>query len=615
MAVSLNRVLVCLVACGPAVTAADGRKESPWTEVKSPHFRVITNGSEGSARRIAKEFEQVRSVFARAFPNMRLETGSPLLVFAPADESSMKHLVPLMWKKHPPNVAGYFDHGWERQFAVVRLDQDIPGAYQVVYHEYTHTLLHANMHWLPQWLDEGLADYYGGTRFEGAKVYVGAPIQRVQAMYNEVPIPLEELISVNPYVKYRGDDRRINLYYAESWAFVHYCTFGEGMQSGRKLSAFIKSIDNGEDQKKAFVTAFGDFDAMQDNLDKYVRRFLFNAYVMTADESIKEKDFSVRKLSVAETESAIGGYRLWERDALEAKALIEDALQEDPKLAEAHEYNAFLLFQDGKDAEARKEFETSYDLDNTRYLSLYYATMLSPFAWSNDPQDQVKLREALAQVLKLNPQFAEAEIQLALWHARQGNFKTAFGVSRRAEQLEPARAGYHILSARILHKLGRDKEAAEFSSNVAKRWQGPDHNEAVEVWNQLPDSVKEGEKPSQEITLDLAAPLAIVFAEGTVVSTSCGHDTEGVTITIADKVGEKKTFHSTGGFSSGFSDTLWYGTDHFSMCHHLEGMRAIIRYKPSEDKNFTGSIANVELRQDLPEVVEKKAPDPFTETK
>ncbi len=603
-----------VVVCILWVTKAEARKESPWTEVKSPHFRVITNGSEGSARRIAKEFEQVRSVFARGFPQMRLETGSPLLVFAPADEASMRHLAPIMWKKHPPNLAGYFKHGWERQFAVVRLDQDIPGAYQVVYHEYTHTLLSANTHWLPQWLGEGLADYYGGTRFEGAKVYVGAPIARIQAMYQQVPIPLEELITVNPYVKYRGDDRRINLFYAESWAFVHYCTFAEGMESGKKLGDFIGNLDRGDDQKKAFVDAFGDFNTMQDNLDKYVRRFLFSAYVIPADESIKEKEFTVRKLSVAETELEIGGYRIWEHDTQEATELIEDALQEDPKLAAAHEYKAFLLFQDGKDEEARKEFQTAYDLDDTRYLSLYYSTMLSPFVRSDDPDDQTRLRDALARVLKLDPDFGEAEVQLALWHARQGNYKSALAVSRRAEKLEPTRAGYHILSARILNKLGRDTEAASFARDVAKRWQGPDHNEAVEVWNQLPDSAKEGEKLAVDIAIDTGAPLAISIAEGKVVSTSCAQDDQGVVITIADKSGKNQSFHTTGPFSTGFSDTIWYGADHFSICHHIDGMRAVIRYRPSEDKKFAGTIANVELREGLPAVVEKKIPDPFNES-
>jgi Tfp pilus assembly protein PilF len=520
----------------------------------------------------------------------------------------MKHLVPIMWKKHPPNVAGYFEHGWERQFAVVRLDQDIPGAYQVVYHEYTHTLIHANLHWLPLWLDEGLADYYGGTKFENAKVYVGAPITRVQAMYGAVPIPLEELISVNPYVKYRGDDRKIDLFYAESWAFVHYSVFGDGMDRGAKLTSFFHKLESGEEQKKAFAEAFGSFDSMQNALDKYIRRFMFTAYVLPNTDQLKEKDFPARKLSVAETEAAIGGYRIWEHDVPEARELIEDALQEDPKLAEAHEYKGFLLFHDGKDEEARKEFATAYELDSTRFLSLYYSTMLSPFASSNEPEDQAKLRVGLRQIMKLNPQFAEAEVQLALWYVRQGELTTALGVSRRAEQLEPSRAGYHTLSARILHKLGRDKEAADFTSYVAKRWQGPDHNEAVELWEQLPDSVKGDEKLSREINIDLNGPLAISFAEGKVVSSSCGEDKEGVVLTLVDKEGQNQTFHSSGGFSSGFSDTIWYGTDHFSMCRHIEGMRAIVRYKPGEDKKFAGTIANLELRQELPSSVEKKVP-------
>lgn len=215
------------------------RKESPWTEVRSPHFLVLTDGGQGAARRVAREFEQLRAVFSTNFPRMRLETGSPLLVFAPRDEDSMKRLAPALWKKSGGSsqyVGGYFQHGWERQFAVIRLDQDGPDAYQVVYHEYTHSLFHANMHWLPTWLDEGLADYYSGTKFQNSKVYVGAPIPRIQELLGQAPIRIEELISVNPHAKYRNDNRRISLFYAESWALVHYCTFGEGMDHGSKLS-------------------------------------------------------------------------------------------------------------------------------------------------------------------------------------------------------------------------------------------------------------------------------------------------------------------------------------------------------------------------------------------
>ncbi|HEY6944047.1 MAG TPA: hypothetical protein VI431_02825, partial [Candidatus Acidoferrum sp.] len=52
--------------------------------------------------------------------------------------------------------------------------------------------------------------------------------------------------------------------------------------------------------------------------------------------------------------------------------------------------------------------------------------------------------------------------------------------------------------------------------------------------------------------------------------------------------------------------TLWYGRDHFSVCHHLEGLRAIVRYKESQDKDSAGDWVELELREDLPTPATKK---------
>ncbi|HTT22861.1 MAG TPA: hypothetical protein VMG82_28280 [Candidatus Sulfotelmatobacter sp.] len=109
--------------------------EKPWTEIRSPHFRVLTNGSISDARNVVYEFEQLRYVFATRFPNARLESGAPLLVFAVRDEDTAKKLGPRIWKTGA-NIAGEFHHGWERQFAIVRLDTwGGEGSKEVVYHE------------------------------------------------------------------------------------------------------------------------------------------------------------------------------------------------------------------------------------------------------------------------------------------------------------------------------------------------------------------------------------------------------------------------------------------------------------------------------------------------
>ncbi len=598
LSVSVFGIVLFAFLCPPAPAG-----EKAWTEVRSPNFRVLTDGNASQGRRIAREFEQMRVVFAAAFPKMHLETGAPLLIFAPRDEASMKSLAPARWKGNAPKPAGFFQHGWERQYAIVRLDQDVPGSYNVVYHEYVHTLLHANFQWLPTWLDEGLAEYYGSTRFEQNKIYVGAPSNRINRLRNSVLLPLDEMIGEDPWRKYHNDEQRIDLFYSESWALVHYLIFGPGMEQGQKLEKFYGLLLQGVDQKKAFQETFGNFKDVEEGLRRYIGKFLFSTYVMESPPQIAEKDFPSRVMSVAETEAEIGTYRLWSYDREEARAAIEQALHDDAKLALTHETLGFLDFADGKDDDARSEFAKAYDADPQRYLSLFYKMMLSPVARSSVPADVLTLRAAMYDVLKANPRFAPAFIELAFANARQGDWPNALAQARRAEALEPTRAGYHVLTGRVLLELGRDEEAAKQASFVADRWHGPDRDEAVELWNRIPVE----KRPPQGLLPEEFFPDSKT-AQGTVLSVACGE--KGQTTVILRNADGTLTFRSGGGILVGYSDTIWYGRDHFSVCRHVDGMRAVLRYKASPDKELAGEWNELELRQDLPEPPDKKGAAP-----
>jgi tetratricopeptide (TPR) repeat protein len=590
-------LVILLTICSGTAKA----KEKAWTEVQSPHFRVLTDGSVGQARRVANEFEQIRAVFASQFPEMRLETGSPLLIFAANDEYSMKSLAPAEWKKNPMagHIAGLFQTGWEKRFAIVRLDQDRAGAYQVVYHEYVHSLLHANFHWLPTWLDEGLAEYYGSTYFEKSKVYVGAPPLRVTHLRDQVLIPIEKMMTQNPFIAFKNDDRRIDLFYAESWALVHYMVFAPGMDKGKKLVDFYNKLQRGEEQKKAFVETFGSFEDMQNALDKYVQKFAFGSYIMNPPEQLDEKNYASRALSIAETEAAIGSYRLWTHDLVDAREIIAAGLQDDPKLGELHEEMGLLDFADGKDEDAVREWSTAYQLDKQRYLSLFFKTMMSPSAQLETVADAESFHAALAEVLKINPQFAPAYVRLSIMHVRLNDLTSALATSRKAEQLEPSRAGYHLLSGKILLRQGKSELAGQFAKFVADRWIGADHNEALELWNKVPESQRQ---PLDTPGVEDAGPM---MASGTVESTTCGDETHPMNVKLQD--GSKvSSFRAHGGHRGGFSDTLWYGEDHFSGCRHLTGMRAIVYYKPSDDKQYDGDIVSLEFREDLPTPLENK---------
>src|SRR5215469_2073763 len=192
--------------------------DKPWIEVDSPHFRVLSDGSERDARRVAREFEQMRAVLADQFPSYRLESGAPLLILAASDANTAKKLAPGLWKAKGAKPAGYFQHGWEKQFAMIRLDAIAPDAYQVVYHEYVHMVLHANFRWLPVWMDEGMAEFYGNTRFEQSKIYIGAPSGRYGYIQDRSLIPIDTLLAVNQRSPYYHDEDKVQLFYGEAWA-------------------------------------------------------------------------------------------------------------------------------------------------------------------------------------------------------------------------------------------------------------------------------------------------------------------------------------------------------------------------------------------------------------
>src|SRR5882724_6972025 len=69
-------------------------EERPWTEVRSPHFRLITDGIARDGQRVLFRFELMRTVFENRYPRFRLDAPAQFLVIAARDESTAKRLLP-----------------------------------------------------------------------------------------------------------------------------------------------------------------------------------------------------------------------------------------------------------------------------------------------------------------------------------------------------------------------------------------------------------------------------------------------------------------------------------------------------------------------------------------
>lgn len=237
-----------------------------------------------------------------------------------------------------------------------------------------------------------------------------------------------------------------------------------------------------------------------------------------------------------------------------------------------------------------KEFSAAAELDPKNYIALFAKTMSSPGGQAGSAAELDGRSKALEHVLELKPDFAPAYVELAKIYIKQGKLQLALGLSRKAEQLEPFRAGYHILSGEILLLMNRPAEAAAEGAYVADRWGGPDRDEALELWNRVP----EAQRGSEPLTVDLSSPIGQVM-EGIVKSVTCGPGAFTMTL---DVNGQSQTFKRAG-FAGGFSDTLWVGSDHFSPCFHVQGLRANVHYTPAKDSSYTGDLIYAEFRDDL----------------
>jgi hypothetical protein len=88
-------VFACTLQWGTAAVQAT----DAWIEVKSPHFTVISNAGDGSARNVVWQFEQIRSVIEATFPWARLDLTRPLTIIALKDENSMHAMAPQYWEQ------------------------------------------------------------------------------------------------------------------------------------------------------------------------------------------------------------------------------------------------------------------------------------------------------------------------------------------------------------------------------------------------------------------------------------------------------------------------------------------------------------------------------------
>ena len=290
------------------LAAAPAAAEPSWVEVRSSHFRVVSDAGADEACRVASELERIRAIYASVV-GPELEPADPIPVFASAEAEGFEALLPAKWREEgKTRWAGLFLEAASGYSLLLRLDLRGDLRFRTVYHEYFHYVTRRNIGPLPPWLDEGLADYWATLDIRDEEILVGRPdYDYLNLLKRKKQLPLETLFAAGDDSPHYRREETMTLFYAQSWALTHFLQ--SKVRRRRELTAYVSRLGGGADALQAARETFGNLDELGEELREYVRSRRFRG-ARLSKPLVEDPTLHVRSLSAPEVEAARGTYSL-----------------------------------------------------------------------------------------------------------------------------------------------------------------------------------------------------------------------------------------------------------------------------------------------------------------
>ena len=392
-----------------------------WTSVRSKNFLLVGNANEKDIRQVGVRLEQFREVFSRLFTNLNVNSPVPTTVVVFKNDESYRPFKP------NANTAGYFQSGPDVNYITLELSSDSNSEqdpFAIIFHEYTHLLVSNTSGNVPTWFNEGLAEYYSTFSItDDQKVVMGKPIaNHVYLLRENKMLPLRTLFQVDEKSPYYNERDKQSIFYAESWALMHYLILGKDGQRVTQLSKFVNLMSANVPMEQAFQQAFAmTFESMEKELRAYIQRDRYPILNGSFQSKVGyDSTMQAAPITAAEAQAYLGDLLLKSNRA-DCETYLQKALALDPDLAMANASLGLLRVRQGKHDEARKLLERAVAASSQNYLiHYYYAFALSKEAARDmemvsgmAPETAAIMRRELKRAIELRPDYLESYNLLA----------------------------------------------------------------------------------------------------------------------------------------------------------------------------------------------------------
>jgi tetratricopeptide (TPR) repeat protein len=467
---SLLPLFFCLALAAPPTHA----KGAAWFSLRSPNYLFVGDAKAADMQQIARRFEQFRAVFAAQFPAAGLNSPVPTVVVVFKDEESYKPFRPL-YQNRPVDFAGYFQSGLDVNYVALPAGGRGEDAYAKIFHESVHLLIDSRARRMPDWLNEGLALYYSTFELSDAdgRAVIGRPIaEYLRTVRTRGLLPLATLFAIERDSADYNEADKSGLFYAESWALVHYLISGHDGRRQLQILRFLELCAAGVPAEEGFRKGFGvDYAEMERELTAYLAQEITGVkYTAAGLPAGLDALLKPAPLTEAETEYYQGDLLLHIDRLEDATKHLRRALEIDDRLAAAYAALGVAYARQRKFTEAERHLRQAVAFQPDSYLAHYYYA----YGLSRQGMDEAQavnaypaeaarvMRAELKRAIELAPAFPESYRLLAFVNLVTGEqLDEAAALLKRALVLAPNRPDLSYILAEVYVRKGDLAEARD----------------------------------------------------------------------------------------------------------------------------------------------------------
>lgn len=467
-------------SCASSPTAPHGIDLSGWHELHTPWVAIASDAAPEQLRALAADLDVFVAVLEAVLRTEIEPPSQPIQVvaFSRIDDYAQLRSIENSAAQMSPTLRGHF------------IEMSL-GAYRtstraVLYHEFVHSLMHRRGgSAYPVWYAEGLAEMLSSVHRRDDAVSVGLPpSQRTTAFEADVWTPIADVMKASS--THGMTVEQGHLFYAESWALVHYLHTHRGPDGESllpKMRHYLRLRSEGISHELAYPRSFDvPIDALDAALREYrdrVRDGQVRYLNLDANELVPEPvEYTITPLPAGRVALRLAEIAL--RGDPPRAELADDlarrAVALDPANAQAHAVLALCALLRDRDDESDAQLQRALALGDGDPIVHLYEGMIAAERARRAPSDAGPwlraARAAFERSAGLAPDLAAPFALLGFTYvddATGQNPEAGLEALRRAETLigrnAPLSLGFGVLYARL-----GERDLAQQSLREALAW-------------------------------------------------------------------------------------------------------------------------------------------------